>query len=403
MNDKEIVDILRSKKDCNLAAIAVTPWHAHGVDSAIMRLRDSGIELRGFIFAIKHPNSDRCINRSNFISPNVNIEVIECDFESKSIITKTIGNLCAWHKLLNVERAENGNLFYIIRPSYPDFNWINIVKQYNSTLNPVFISIDEGTSSYLVSDKSSSWINYIASLDENKQVFIQRINRSILRILAWPRGITRENISRILKDNDLLYVWNLLNKSQGNALVVNTKMAPYYVKTLKLLPLNAVNQIELIPYENAIVVNSSPPENGLIDPNADLNTFMILFQCLRRHNEKVVFKLHPRESSTERYLNLECNISQIPNVSQEAIISKLNMLPKCVIGIDSTTLVTLNSIYNIPTISLAKIFLSLITDQPTIELVNNYINTFSGLIMMPKDAEELEKCLTNVLSKIEEE
>lgn len=397
MNDNAVIKILKSIDNCNFAAIAVSPWHAHGIDSAIMRLQDNGILLRGFIFAIKHPNSERCIHEASFVTKNNNIKIIECNFDSKSILSKAINNLKAKASITSANYNVNRQPFFIIRPSYPDFNWISIVNRYNSSLRAVFISIDEGTSSYLVSDTNSNWVNYIASLDENKPTVVQLIKRRILKALVKPRGELRKKISNKLRESNSLYTWNLLKRDDGGRLSTNYDMSKYYKKILEMLPLHDIGQDDIKPYEGAIVVSSSPPENGLIDPNTDLDTFKILFSCLKKYKVNVVFKLHPRENDVLRYSDLDCFISKVPNVSQEAIVSKLNVLPKCIVGIDSTTLITLNSIFGIPAISLARIFLKNIGDQTTRDMIQNYIDTFSELIMIPEDKNELDCCLSNIL------
>lgn len=400
MNDNEVLKMLKTIDDCNFVAIAISPWHAHGIDSAIMRLQDNGILLKGFIFAIKHPNSERCINETNFVTRNNNIKIIECNFDSKSVLSKAINNMRAKTLIESANYNTNRQPFFVIRPSYPDFNWINIVYRYNSSLRVVFISIDEGTSSYLVSDTNSNWVNYIASLDENKPIVVQLIKRNILKILVKPRGELRKKISNKLKESNSYYTWNLLTKDEGGRLSTNYDMSKYYKKILEMLPLHGIGQDDIKPYEGAIVVSSSPPENGLINPNADLDTFKILFLRLKKFKVNAVFKLHPRENDVLRYSDLDCLISKIPNASQEAIVSKLNTMPKCIVGIYSTTLITLNSIFGIPAISLARIFLRNIEDQTTRDMVQNYIDIFSELIMIPEDENELDYCLSNILKQL---
>lgn len=83
-------------------------------------------------------------------------------------------------------------------------------------------------------------------------------------------------------------------------------------------------------------------------------------------------------------------------MSQESIIGALHIKPLCVISLNSSTLVNVSSIFNVPTISYAKILIK--EDINLIERKNLEIFTkrFNGIIEFPDSINKL-KALINEL------
>lgn len=392
MNDVEIIELIKKNPEYNFFAVAVTPWHAHGVDVAIKRLTAEGKKLKGVIFAIVHPGSPRCINQCNFVSVGTDIKVMEVDFEQKGWIQKLIFNLNAYFLLRKYRKKQFENSIYVVRPSYPDFNWINYIRKVHNDKEIVFISVDEGCGSYIVG-KKANWINAMMAVEGQKGV----LKKYLLSVLAFPRKLIRDSITKELVRKEAFQRWNLLAYNENMELIPDEKNVPFYKQVLQEQAFE-INMETGKLYQDVVLINTSPSyEEGKIKEDEDIKTLELATNILKEKDLPIVIKTHPRECAIERYESLPCVVNTIGGVSQETIIGKLKIKPKCIISINSTTLVTLKVLYDIPAVGLTKLYMQKNTDETERQALQNFVDTFRNIVMFPESEAELRECLKNIL------
>lgn len=392
MNDAEIIELIRDNPDYNFFAVAVTPWHAHGIDVAIKRLASEGIVLKGIIFAIVHPGSPRCVGENNFVLSGAEIKVMEVDFEQKSWMQKLIFNIRAYLKLRKDKNKTYAHNIYVVRPSYPDFNWINYIRSAHMDKGIVFISVDEGCGSYIVGE-NANWVSAMMAVESRKG----RLKKILLSFLSIPRRVIRDLITNHLKNRDAFFEWNLLRYNEENKLVVDEKNAPFYKQVLQEQAFEINIETRKL-YEGVALVNTSPSyEEGKIQDDEDIKTLEIMTDILKDKGVPIVIKTHPRECAIHRYNQLPCEINTIGGISQETIISKLEEKPKCIISLNSTTLITLKALYDIPAIGLTKLYMEKMQSEVEKNALQNFMNAFRHIVQFPETEEELKECLNNIL------
>ena len=393
LKDKDIEKLLNGKDGCNFVGIAVTPWHAHGIDVAINKLREKGVVVVGYVLAVTFPTGGRTVFKDTFTSHDNNIEIIECSLENKNLIRKTLENLLAsinFKKIIGFD-----NVFYVARPSYPEFNWINIISKTLKKTKVSFISIDEGCGSYMI-DNNENWVAAMSEALDNREGFMYSLKLNIWKIIANSRIKYRKSMERKLIDNNLLMYWHLLSGVNDDGLTINKDISDRY-KTV-FLKFNNDYSTKSSMYENAIIISMAPSfEEGFND--ADLKLLDQLIPVLKNYNYKIIIKLHPRETDVDRYVNYGVTVSHDVDMSQEMLLAKCKTMPKCVISIASTTLITLKSIYGIPSIGLAKLYISAVNDQEKTQNIVNFIKTFENIVEFPVNHEELIKLIGVILGK----
>lgn len=392
MNDAEIIELIRNNPDYNFFAVAVTPWHAHGIDVAIKRLASEGVMLKGIIFAIVHPGSPRCVGESNFVLSGAEIKVVEVDFEQKSWMQKLVFNIRAYMRLRKEKNKTYAHNIYVVRPSYPDFNWINYIRSVHKDKGIVFISVDEGCGSYIVGE-SANWVSAMMAVNTRKDKF----KKMLMYFISLPRKVIRDLITNRLISYNAYHEWNLLKYDKDNHLVTDEKNAPFYKQVLQEQSFQINIETRKL-YEGVVLVNTSPSyEEGKIQEDEDIRTLEVMTEILKDRGVPIVIKTHPRECAIQRYEHLPCSINTISGVSQETIISKLDVLPKSIVSINSTTLVTLNALYGIPAIGLTKICMAQSKNEVEKKALQNFVNAFCHIVQFPENEEELRECLNSIL------
>lgn len=393
LKDKDIEKLIQQKGGCNFAGIAVTPWHAHGIDVAINKLRDKGVDLVGYVLAVTFPTGSRTVFKESFTSLDNNIEIIECSLENKNLIRKTVENIMA---SINLKKTiEFDNVFYVARPSYPEFNWINIISKTFTKTKVSFISIDEGCGSYMI-DNNENWVAAMSEASGNREGFIHSLKINIWKKIANSRIKYRKSMERKLIDNGLLSYWHLLSAVNDGGLTINNDISDRYKNIF--LKFNNDSSTKASMYENAVIISMAPSfEEGFND--ADLKLLDILIPILNNYSYRIIIKLHPRETDIDRYLHYGVTISHDVNMSQEMLLAKCKTMPKCVISIASTTLITLRSIYGVPSIGLAKLYISAVNDKEKTMSIVNFIKTFENIVEFPNNQEELADLIGEVLGQ----
>lgn len=390
LNEKEMAQIATKNGDENFMAIATTPWHAHGIDACILLLQKKRICLKGTIFICTLRGQKKCLAPNDFAvvkSENVDIDFVECDYCEYSVKKKIISNIKAL-KIMN-KKCETKD-FYIINELFPNFNWICELFYISRDLRPIYYLVDEGCGTY-ISNGVKEWTML------KMQSYVSKRKKMLLTPIIYFIGLFREMLKKLgvyyLKKKGRYHKCSLFVE-KNNKLVKNMPIIELYREVFDRLHHRRIDMHYML--DEVILLNTQPlMEDGYIDD--DNAIWKKVIDIVSLYSKDIVVKPHPRESLIKKYsLSENIRFCNIP-ISQELLISESN-LPKCIISPFSTTLITLNLFWNVPAISLAKMYLKHINNKTRRNIILNFISTFNDFIYFPENEEEFKSVLNNFLS-----
>ena len=157
----------------------------------------------------------------------------------------------------------------------------------------------------------------------------------------------------------------------------NENIANYYHYALEMNGKRLIyRDIEII--ENSVLVVGSDMDN--------VTALKELVEKLVNANWKVIFKPHPRDENTMKYLDLGCILFKNASVSLETVLERLVVKPKCIIGNISSTLFTGKMLFDIKTIS-CSIFIN--NDEYGEKASKLFFDAFKDIIIFPRSINQL--------------
>lgn len=330
IDNQGLVELLKCNNDIAYVATAITPWHAIGVVASIMsqKLEDK----RGIVLIIVHSTFGKLlIDDSNFSQLGDNIEVYIYTVPSskeKAIILLTTSQFIL--QQLNNKKQER-ELFIL------SFHSINILMgaaicNKISNLRVHMLYYDEGLATYFPYQKVEPYKGLFNAFGRSLDTLYRRIYMYY-----------RPTINACMFINDKQEI------GQNNYII------PYYRDSIttsgddKLLP-----NLEL--FEDSIIICPNAWTRSEVDNNVDCNLVLRLVDNLYKNNIKFIIKLHPRDDwSRSIYYKYSEFILEDTYLSMEAILSKLHIKPKALVGFSSTILVTAKLFWEIPTINIADL------------------------------------------------
>lgn len=370
---EEIISMIHSRQNINFLATAITPWHALGINANIYLLEQQGIELKGFIMVVAHPMTGTAIEESNFEMQNSKgIEVVGiCQNSLRnsvlSSLKRKINKYCYYLFLTN----KNIEKLYWAVPMKPSYEFLPLVDTKSFQKHIITILIDEGLGTYLDSDYvCCKW----AFREGGTKAGIYSVWHTFVRDKFYMFQLKRKKaiiFKQLLYKKS--YQW-LINKTVVNA----------YRKTMKKEKLTIHTEL----YSGTVVINSNMLfEIGIFSERIDIQIYKELCERLRKNNIKVIIKPHPREKEIEVYQELNCDIEVKCTVAQESIFAGLQVLPICLIGFDTTTLVSSKILFGIEGISLNQlVHPKYLNDKNRFHKFNKI---FSNIVYVPKTMDEL--------------
>lgn len=363
MNSSEILQKINKDLSINFISVAVTPWQVKGTLANIEFLKSKNITIKGILIVKEHNKTGSCVEDDYLESfDKNNIQVYK---------TTRLTHDCKMNKffklfsviIANINNNKNDNPIYILNFGYIDYTWLLICRDFTDR-KVIFMLGDDGTggdNGYRGSSSAS---------------FLKRIYKDINLKIA--------NFNNAIIDNRLLHQYR-------NQLIVNKENSEIYRQILRKA---IVNNKLLQQFKNKIIINTQCMfDNGDLSGVQDIETFRMLYQCLGKKNTEVLLKPHPRETSLNRYADFNWEICGFNKITQEEIISQLDSKPKAVIGITSSTLVSLYTLFEIRTISLAKLFCQYDLPAGLRKDVDDFIKMYSDLVEMPSNISELQKII----------
>ncbi|OQX80253.1 MAG: hypothetical protein B6D56_05525 [Candidatus Omnitrophica bacterium 4484_70.1] len=363
------------RDDIDFVAFAISHWHAVGVDSAVYNiLKRKNKEPKGVIIICDHPKDGFIIKEKDFICKSF-AEVEFCFLSSNlnslqnqrfiifriyKYFRKSINLLRVIIRAKKIDKNKKWNNkkeLIIISVRSPNISFLEIFKNkyIENRYKPVYFIIDEGFGTYvskrawkivgeLDNRKKLSYFNYLKNIEDRIRKEI--INNFFKKLVTKYIGL--ENRFLLSNRNDKLI---------PNLSIVNSYKNIFLKRRIILLKSDNFKNI----FSSAIILTSPFSEYKLATLEYELKILNNVVNILIQKGYNIIIKPHPREFDGKYIFILKKYKSSRVKVTHkdfpaEDLFCILN--PLCVIGYTSTALITANIIFNLPVISVYRIFLN---------------------------------------------
>lgn len=380
--EAEIIEKIHSREEINFLAAAITPWHALGIDANIYLLQQQGIQLKGYIMIVSHPVTGTAINENNFTQleqGEIEVVIVKEEKSDKRFISRLIKkyNKYNYYIFRDKKKMNLSEILYWLVPLMPSYELIPNVDKKGFCKKVITILVDEGLLTYLDTSYNRCYWTF---RECGKRAGIASI---------WHIWIRNKFFLYQLERSHAIVYRQLFCKS-GNDMRPNDEVINAYRKTLKKECIKS----DLKIYENSAVINSNMLyELGVISKRIDIEIYRQICDIFKRINVNVVLKPHPREKEIDEYSSLECYIEGRNKIAQESIFASLETLPICLIGFDTTTLVSAKILFDIEGISLNRLLdMKYVNDKKRFQ---NFNKTFSSIVQIPETMDDFIQIIKN--------
>ncbi len=392
MKSEEIKKIIAGDRNCNFIAIVVTVMQANGVDAAIEYLREKGITPKGYVLVIPHEYTGRLVTKNSFHNTGSNVKVVELQdniLKNNGFLKKIFLKLYPFidvflYRLDRVGRPRR----YIVKPSIP----IMLIWTFGKGYGLKFIDIDDGGGSYVPEIyRVHDWAYYDT---RGKGSLYQKFMIWIKTLFFMPNEIICKIIRNQHRVIDLrIYAY----EPKKCRFHLNKVAADAYKKVYRMEDTDLSFTREWGD-KYILLTGQCLKENKITDGTQELKLYEPVIRYLQSRGYKVVVKPHPRELEPEWYLQMGCILFNNRNISMEALLSNVEVLPAMVVSIFSSTLLNASKMFEIPAISLALIFKSLCRDDYTRYTMDSYARRYRDTLFIPGNMEELKEYVRDMES-----
>lgn len=385
---EDLIKEINNKPDCNFIACAVTYLQVIGINATINRMKAYGIKLSGFILIFEHPTTGRVLKETDFDLNGTDIVAIDYCNKYRELATKPLRN-----RLLAVSESgkDNGTDFIHILWTGIDYRWYEILSKVNPKKQIRFILIDDGDGSYINQFSNELYME----LYEKGDTLSKRM-KAYIRVTI--REVTKSLLVRNLQNRDRLIDNRIFHVDKDGRYIPNTHISEFYKNAFREQG-SGIDKSIIEKCENAVLFNTQCLfENKMSDGKTDLELYRSVSECAKTLGLKVALKPHPRELDLKKYSDF--NIDIIPaNITQEALIANTTEKPACVISIFSSTLLNAYGIFDIPVISLAKIFIKTGVSSTVEAQLKDYIKRYEKNFIFPETVDELKVALEKIVKE----
>lgn len=378
--EQEFIKLVNSEKDVNFIAEAVTPWHALGVEATIYHLQQQGIHLKGYIICTAHGVTGLGINENSFQmkkNQEIHIILLESPQINRTVKEKLTRRLHKYkYYISNSNDCKNNNILYWARPLNPEYDMLPLIDTKENNRKVVTILTDEGLGTYL--NNELIWIQCSFQEGGIKSGFQAVMKNLISNKFFMHRLQARRQIS-----------YNQLLMRNSGQWIPNEEAIQAYQAILR----QGKADKDYSNYSNSVIINTGLYQ-GIYKNNSDLRALEVVCKELKKKNVHVIVKPHPRDKEVNRFQILECEIEELSGIAQEVIFSGLQEKPYCVIGFDSTTLVSAKLLFDIEAISINVLINS--NDLYEGKHFNLFNKMFGDIIQIPKKKADLMNILKEI-------
>ncbi len=383
-SDKEMPALLGARKEINFYADAITPLHVLGIEAAMHHLVQEGVDLRGYIAIMAHPVTGFAISEKDFhIVDDMEVEVLSVTnhYGNRSLFQKLKDRGALYRFFGRCGRAdEKKPLFYYITPFKPSFEMVMKIAEMKKEYQLKVIVTDEGLANYLRNP-------YAITKSMVPELGVLRTLKSLWDICVEARWFWRR-----LQKAGMTSEFTLLQGKKGRWMRNEACIEAYK----EVLSRNQ-GQEDFSYYGNAVLINPSLLyETKILKERVDIPIYKEIGQVLKQKGVTMIVKPHPREKQLYWYDELDCIVEKKGSMAQENIFAGLTVLPRCLIGDSSTTLVTASILFDIKAISINRLMNKKCLND--VHYFDNFNRTFSNLIMIPETMEELKGMVCEMIS-----
>lgn len=386
--ESEFIELVNSQNDINFLAAAITPWHALGIDAAILQMTQQGISLKGYIMVVAHSVSGTGIDENSFcMKAAEGIKIIQItDIPGTSgfgakLMNKITTTLYYMGSCNHSKNTDLPTLYWVV-PLKPSYELIPKIAARHQNYRLSVILIDEGIAGTYLTSTSRWW--YLSFKEGGWKSGVRAFWSMFVRDPYFFARLSKQGC----------IVLNQLLTGKAGSLVPNQPVIAAYRDILRRKKCDK----DFSYYSNAVIINSDMlKETGILKSDIDIDILRTICEDMKKQRIPVILKPHPREKEVARYGQLECQIEGSAGIAQESIWGTLKEMPYCVVGFASTTLITAKLLFNIEAISLNYLVQEDFSgDKGVFEKFNH---TFSEMIHFPKNIEELLVTLHDVNRK----
>jgi hypothetical protein len=332
-------------KNIDFVALAMTPWHAIGIDAFLFeKSKEYHRKVSGLVMIIQN-NDKYVLHENNFSCKNfadVDFYYIE-NLTNQRFMNNIYNVMSEGFNILrgikNCRNKENNKKrLYLISPWTPYLPFIEYFKdkEISNNYKPIFVVVDEGVGMYFT--KKSRWLGL------NHESKFSPFGEIKLKSYAYADKFLRKiSIRYVPLENRFIYGY-------GPSFKRNKDIINLYKKMIGLRS----NDLGLDEDNVVLMVTQPLSEHKMVSKKQEYCIINEIVQLFNDNNIKLLIKPHPYEAKN-KYDYLKNNDVKIitNNFPVEEIIPSLN--PLCVIGTTSTALINSKLIFNITAISVVNL------------------------------------------------
>lgn len=343
-----LLDLI-NRRDADFIALAITPWHAMGVDVALNRLFPNG-NASGVIVIQAHRSNKMLLDTTDFAcSTNPDIEFVVTNPYDEAV-TERRSRLMYCKILMNIGKAffrfakKDARPVYIISPLNIRLDILSVFgdKRCLSTRKPSFAIVDEGIGAYF-SDASRELEKLGKDRKSRCRIFFKR---NVLRI----RTMLIRWLTRRVRNSFGVQSFRAFSQSDGT-IEANQDIVTAYKQVIACLTKRTTTHLP----ENTVLFLSQPfVEDGFVDVDAFKNLLVDMHGRCRAQNTRFLIKLHPRDDE-QLY---RAHFPDIELVDKKIPVELLYADPhiRLVVGVTSTSLIIANVFYAMAAVSITHLF-----------------------------------------------
>lgn len=370
LTSQQLTRKLKREKSIDYVALVTSSWHFLSAVSTVKWLKHKKGVGRGMILVFEHP-TDGCIIEPALANAKW--------FDDMEIYSFKFGALATAREVKHYLRGhrKEGREFYILRPVMPKLEFSVMLYNEDVRKNIVHIVIEEGLATYM-----RDWKGWLSE-DLHTHNLVDLWNQISMR--TWRKYYS----DAVLRRRDEL-IDNTIFIKKGEHLFKNKRAISYFKYVLQRTK-DIYDYTAYEDYQNSVIVcTQTYGEQGRILNEADIHTLERLCRVLQKKGYQVIVKPHPREKDIDKYARMGWRVDTRNDVPLESILAGLDVKPKCIMGITTTTLVTAKLFWGISTVSIARLIARDSYTKEIADEINNFCKIFENIIQIPHSYEKIK-------------
>ena len=333
-------------------AVAVSPWHAVGIDAALLSTQAlSGKPSRGLIFIVPHSRDGFLITDEAFLVARATKDIHIARVEpTQGGVRRWFSTLADDRRLLrrlkggNASLASSAKSVDLLSPMRPSLPLARLLLEMPDRPRPCFVTYDEGIGLYL-SEKIWKTVQRLDGEAPSAPAGLRRRYRNALRARIEELAAKKSR-------------WLFSSDPETGALRLEEGVGHAYREVFRAWASSVPRERWLPKTPAAMIVTQPVSELEQLPLENEMRVMERIIRMLSDLGFAPLIKSHPRERAG-KYEDLARETPMrllAEEVSAEAYFAGLRN-GDIVVGLTSTALLTASSLFEVPTYSLASLFL----------------------------------------------